>query len=303
MASSHTEVTDVLNTENATATISTSGLGLFCFTEQGGFEGGFVRLSSHEYRIDIRQMGADGVVGPALRIVNLNGDVDIKVINPVSAVSKRFEKGDFNRTADGNDPQDFRWILDIEGPEMNAAAATPNTKMVREGGPRRLARLNINSGTFYTTLLTQEPFARVRVDDPQSPPTLFGRIAHEVGVDLECTDDEKSGIMITFNGSDGTVSQLFLPALEGVKYNILFSNDCPEQIPSPETAASDFHFFYDILKDPNGKEFDFAKVVPPNDPTATGGPLDDTGDTFRGVLGQVCDQIYMSETSSLSQFS
>ena len=299
MAHTHSEVTDQLDEGASTATISMRGLGLFCFNEQGAFEGGFVRLPSHKYMIEIMQSGA-GSSRPRLRITDLEGDIDIQVINPARAAAHRFERATFDRTVDANDPRDFRWILDIEGPEMHAEEVSPSGQMQGEGG-KRLSRLNIDAGTFYTKKVSVETYARVRTDDETAAPQFLGSIAEEIGVEIECADDEGSGILITIN--NGSKTEMFLPKLSDVKYELRFSNDCPAPPVGEKPDATDFRVFYDIISDSSGKEFDLALAVDPNDPRAADGvPLDDAATKFRDGYGLVCDQVYMGKTSSLSGF-
>ena len=304
MAHTHSEVTDQLDEGASTATILMRGLGLFCFNEQGAFEGGFVRLPSHKYMIEVKQSGAE-LSSPSLRITDLEGDIDIRVVNPARAGAHRFERGTFDRTADTSDPRDFRWILDIEGPEMHAEEVAPSGRMQGEGG-KRLSRLNISDGTFYTKKKSLETYARVRTDDETAAPQFLGRIADKIGVEIECADDddedssERTGILITIN--NGAKTEIFLPKQSGVKYDLTFSNDCPEPV-GEKPDSTDFRVFYDIIRDSTGKEFDLALAVDPDDPKAADGvPLDEAATKFRDGYGLVCDQVYMGKTSSLSGF-
>lgn len=299
MAYTDSEVTDLLDEGASTATISMRGLGLFCFNEQGAFESGFVRQSSHKYMIEIMQSGA-GSSRPRLRIVDLEGDVNIEVINPARAVAHRFETGSFERAGEANNARDFRWILDLEGAEMHDRQIEPKGRMPQASG-KRLNRLTINAGTFYTKQVSVAEYARVRTDDQNAPPQFLGSIAEEIGAEIECTDDDGSGLLITIN--NGAQMQVFLPKLSDVKYEINFNNDCPAPTGSAPDS-SDFRLFYNIIRDSGGREFDLALAVDPHDPrAATGVPLDEEATKFRDGYGLVCDKVHLGRTSSLSLFS
>jgi hypothetical protein len=305
MSDVHAPVIETLDETASTATISLKGLGIFCFNEQGAFEGAFVRRPTHAYIIEIKEQG-DASSKPQTTIFEFDGDVDIQVLKPVREGARRYQKGDFDRSSDANDMRDFRWIVDMEGPELHDEPMSATERRPTQSGTGQLSRLTINAGTFYAKRVSQETYALVRLDDGSVPPRFFGSVCEDVGAEIECadaeTDEEQSGLLITLRGRR-TQQQVLLPRIEGLKYEIIFSNDCPD-VPGERPDGSDFRIFYDVIRDSYSRRFDLAFAVDPDDPRAVNGvPLDEAATKFKDKYGLVCNKVYLGRTSTLSHLS
>lgn len=279
MAHHHSKVTHSLDEASATALISMEGLALFCFTEDGEYEGGFLRNGHHQFSLVVKGLG------PRPIHVGGDGDIRIEVVNPVEEGMYRFERDPFRRhTYDDNHSNDFRWIIDAEG-EIHGIDLDESHGSI-------LRKLFMDSATIYTAEVSPREFVLIRIDEAGGPCKFFGRPATKIGALVECRDGEGSGLRIITEGTGG--EEIFLPQRPGVRYEITFRN-----LRGHQHEESDFSMYYDVLSDPRGIKYDFRLARNPGEHGAEGDPCEGSVVKHRDGLGLACDKVYLSETSGL----
>ena len=282
MAHRHSTRTHDLDESSATALITLEGLALFCFTEEGGYEGGFLRVDhphGHEahppHKLSLTIDGEDYPLG--------DGDITIEVVNPVRRGMRRFETGDFDRqTGTDNHPNDFRWIIDAENDEMHGVD-------LDEANGSKLRRLFLDSGTVYTKSVGEREFVLIRIDRRDERCRFYGRLANLIGVAVACRDEEGSGLNIHV----GDRQHIHLPRRPGEPYLIRFKN-----VRAPHDD-SDFPLYYEVMSDPGGVKYDFVLAADPDDPRARGNPCEGRVVKHRDGMGLACDNVFLGETSEL----
>ncbi|MCA1568459.1 MAG: hypothetical protein LC803_22975 [Acidobacteria bacterium] len=280
MSQEHSAETERLDEASATALITMEGLDLFCFTERGTYEGGFLNLPPRH----VLTLTITGEEEPRPPII-VKGDIHIEVVNPVREGMYRYEKGDFNRQTGSNDPNDFRWIADVEGQEFH------DVELHKRPGPG-LRRLFIDSATIYTKEVRDEDFVIIRVDTTGVPCRFYGTHARLIGAALE--SGEGGGVRVRIEGPGG--GEIWLPKRDGDPYVINFDNDCDDILPN--SSHSDFLLYYEVLSDPQGIKFDLRLA------DLSGAPENQcTSETFAPKfvdgMGIACDNGYLRHTSSL----
>ncbi len=145
---------------HATAIVSFRGLGLLCFDESGTAQIGFLKHPEHIFDLQISRIDAgrnSTSIDPGL---DVRSDIQIQTVLP-EAHDTRYESGEFDRRGDLGDPEDFRWLIDLEGSEVNNRHLTVN-----RGNQLgfQLLGLTVSDGLFYTSELSHDSYARVRID-------------------------------------------------------------------------------------------------------------------------------------------
>jgi hypothetical protein len=286
----HSTSTTDLNTHDPTAIITLQGLGLGCFGPSG-YVNGFVHDPEHRYMLAIKESGPG-----ARRLLRapqrVNGNLRIEVENPVREGIFRYEKGEFSRPNGSTDERHFRWILDLEGERMHERQLS--LRRLNTPGTRPIYRVSIPHATFYTKRLGSTVYTRIDHDKAdRDPGLLLGRIAQEVGAAIECKPGDGSGVRIVFAKGD----PLFLPRVEGLKYEIILYNLRPDHLTH---QMSDFPLFYKVLRDPGGRQFNLAHVQP-NLASPPNLKVFDNLYRPRGCCGAACDNGILSRTTSLVQ--
>lgn len=171
--------------------------------------------------------------GQATKLIDLaiNEDFSLVVENPSELRIEKFQKDDnaFNRLDPENDPQDFRWFVDlnqIHGREQG----NPVTVLEEQLQPK----LRMDKGVFHAHKLSDDV---VRIKKKiETTSRLLGRYATEVAARIDLSAAE---IAIFKKGAD----EIFRTTASGQRYEIVF--DCACRSDDPE--ASDFDLVYDLI--------------------------------------------------------
>jgi hypothetical protein len=249
------------------------GLFFFCFNT-GGSQAindpagecrvGFLTTApKHEINITGRQRVLVGDVGVTTSFDitlshaearSLQIELDVPGVSPPS-VTRKGHHLPFNRFSNPSPPKDyFAWIIDLENREMHDEQLP---RIARVLNPV----LRINTGEFYTEMLSEEIYERTKVDMANTP---FGQVAERTGVRIATLPQGKAFLKI------GT-STLPLIAQPGATYEVTFKNRCPKcDVNTPEIKAlelSDFPYYYHAFDAKILEQFNF-KPIPPAAPPA-----------------------------------
>ncbi len=134
--------------------------------------------------------------------------------------------------------------------------------------------------------------------DHGTPDKELGRIALEVGLNINCQDVDGAGIDILNASTGGLIDSL--PADYHHWYEIIVDNDCDETdsltrealIKARESqVGTDFRYLYNVVISPTAEKYDLGVVRPPTKP---GSPSPEPK-PFPGV----CETIFLGKTDSL----
>ena len=98
-------------------------------------------------------------------------------------------------------------------------------------------------------------------ENAAGPPVALGKFAHGISTDITCP---KGGEVILSNRFDNDLrgsrarNSVSLPQSDLIKYLITIENHCDS---FDESESTDFRLFYDVLEDPEEKEFDLRRIV------------------------------------------
>jgi hypothetical protein len=255
-----------LNHSEANVTISVAGIAFSRVYKRNQFEVDFLRCDRHKPMLDIQKITLDPVTRKRIssslvdHFLSLNEDISIDVRYTDKDGSQHFQRGvtpylgcEFDRLKNIGDPEDFRWVADLEGPEFH------NRKLRVKNLSELKPTIFISNGILYTREKTNETFAKSMVNGP--PLTALGKFAHGFNTDITCP---VGGEVILSNLSEsglperGTGYSISLPQSDDTKYMITIDNHCDSD---DESEGTDFRLFYDVLEDPDGKQFDLRRIV------------------------------------------
>lgn len=285
-----------LDHSKATATITLEGLLVFVVNDQKQCELAFLSCDNHELNIDVRVILPNGFELPIKHSLDPKKDLAISVVNPDGTGISFFKDGVFDRKKGQGDAEDFRWVIDLEGPEFHnkALEAIPAPSSVV--GAKLTPKLFITDGQVYASDLPNEQLARKEIDTVAGP-VFLGRAADIIGVDIACLDGGNSSVIISNEGLTG--SHVKLPKVEGVRYRIQFVNDC--DIQTAEPGSTDFSLYYDVLRDPTDPtlKFDLRSTVAKDHPSATGEPFPDSPLLAPDGSPQRCGGTFCGQTKKI----
>ncbi len=250
--------------QNPTVSIVFAGLTLFCINKKNKFEAAIVQCPDHKLIINVQEIALDENGEPVeskLLSHFLDDKRNIKVTAEKSKTAgiEKYENHslEFDSERDLGDPKDFRWIIDLEGEKFGAQKLElkPHNSVA---APKQLGPvITVSHGRVYSEKRSDEKFVVISVNNRTRKPEFVGRIAHRIGVDI-CCDDQNGGAVFLSNAGDNNGLQL-LKAEPNKRYLITFDNMCP---PSEELkGGTDFQFIFDAVSNQNGDRFDLQRVV------------------------------------------
>ena len=250
-----------LDHTRANVTISLAGLALSCINQvmRNRCEVGIIRCDRHRPLLDIQRIEMEPKSRVPLRscliphALNLDEDILIRVVYPnAEGTSKRgvsaYTRREFDRKSDTGDPDDFRWVPDLEGPEFH------NVKLSIADRSKLQPTIFISDGVLYNRQKTDEVFARTSTRDKASP--RLGKLGHGMGADISCV---AGGVVVLSNCSpDGSPEpgySLPLPQSDHVRYLITIENVCQAPFESAdgspiESEGTDFRSSIRLSKIP-----------------------------------------------------
>jgi|SRR5689334_10925832 len=290
-----------LNHDNATATVSITGLALGCYNKSTeNYEVGFLRHKCHKLTIEVKkkQDGDDDSV-MLYQIIDHQHRIFIDAENAVSPQDPIYTAGDdFDRTqvSRDTDREDFRWVIDFET-DFNS------------GDPVELQPPDVPVTEMYISkprlygdkkLFSKTQFLRVRLGDDGKPvttedPEVFGFFTEGIKADITCQNG--GAVILRVDGPQGF--QVELPHGSG-PHEIRIKNICPPKAAGseeeedtsddsesddefddlelgddeedvggdsdPDAASAkpeptDFRLYYSLIVDTDGEKFDLQSPV------------------------------------------
>lgn len=248
-----------LNESSATALVRVTGLSIVCFNEeQRRGEVAILRDDKHTLSVKLQrpvfQEGGGGDFIVYQDIVSYqdlpkeNVRIEIKAAGAGAADGFEIYRGaeEFDRL-DAADPQDFRWIVNMDS--LHGGAPLRPTGR----GRHPLTGLHISGGRFYTHKLDTELFFdKVEKDDSGRAlgREVFGNVGETVGVTL---GGEEVVFSINVGGREETHT---LRRVEGLPFRVELKN----MDYSPDAVYSDMADYYGYFASPDGGQFDLAPV-------------------------------------------
>lgn len=224
---------------NPLVNIFFTGLCAFCYRSPN-CEVGFHRGDGkHKLKIKMYEKPNCKDITPTLP--NKIEHITIEIASKPSSVDF-YEKGSFNRLP-SDDQNDFRWLLDLDGPDFYHEKVDKVTGVFK-------SKLTVRHGRFFTYSTTSSKFDRVNVDDLLDTPLHLNQVAAWMGAAIEVQPSEH--VVITIDNL--TPIELY-PGM-GKSYEVDFLNECEEngapckfKPKDPDEAQrNDFHFMRKMLK-------------------------------------------------------
>lgn len=236
-------------------------------------------IAGHQLQIGAEVTAATGEtqILPALTInpwlARGFGAVELDVYNPVKkGVSFRQHAGELDRLADDK-ADDFRWVVDLEGPEFHAQKLSP---VLDHLSPV----LVVKHGEFYTADRTTKSVFQSRGN---APATEFGKIASSVALDIPVGPD--SDVLLKFANGDSLnlshIRELWMAQ------RLFIENICAPGTIIPLPGDSDFSLYYQAF--PGVPEIERFKLS----------LSDPNGATLFGSPDNLCEVIYLGETGTI----
>jgi hypothetical protein len=159
----------------------------------------------------------------------------------------------------GNDPHDWRWIIDFNDLYPDGVDVDPDTL---ESG------VTIDNGLFYTLSKTCAKFKlRPEDDDTGASDIKIGSVAHHVAANIYLRADDG---VVTLTGGPFT-DPLPLRAEPNVTYQVDITNNCNQGHPGckfdsdpnkPKEVRSDFFLYYDVFDQHGEPEYELILSEP-----------------------------------------
>jgi hypothetical protein len=265
-----------LDHDNATATVSITGLALGCYNKATqNYEVGFLRHDNHALTIEVTKKldGEDSVM--LYEIIDHQHRIFIDAENAISPREPIYTVGeDFDRTQLNGDLEDFRWVIDFE------ADLNDGDQVELQSPDVPVTEMYVSKPRLYgdSALMTQDPQFIVRIDPETNEavagedPELFGFFTEGIKADITC--QEGGAVILRVDGPQGF--QVELPHGHGA-HQITIKNICPPKASEDgdgsadtgttgdgagEPEPTDFRLFYSLIVDTAGEKFDIQS--PPN---------------------------------------
>ena len=240
-----------LDHSNAFVRVTFDGIIIFCLNkraEPDRCEMGMVSLQDHERLLKITKINPNGSEELVPPVYSLGDDdnVIIEAIEPtppgVTPFRRDLSSDPFDPIADTGDPEDFRWILDLQGALMHGNAAS----MRRDYKCR--PKISIPHGIFYTHSKTaHQYFRRPKEGSINTGTQPLGKLADKVGADIVC-DPIKGKVKVKIKEKEIELKTDGLLT----RYRIDITNLCRESC----GMTSDFVHYYNVVSDIDDIKFD-----------------------------------------------
>jgi hypothetical protein len=256
------EIKMLLNNSTPTATISFAGLLLFLINPKKECEVAIVQCPKHELIIDIQEITIDrngSLLKSRVISHSLSTERDIKITATQALQSgvKEHRGAEFNRENDVGDPNDSRWLVDIDGNKFGNQKLKLRPHEYVEKKKSLGPYINVTNGIIYTELISNEKFVSIALHDATLLPQFLGRVAFKVGLDIAC--EEGQGSVVTLSNADDPSNSQPLPWKENTRYLIKIENAC---LHSEESrGGTDFRFIFDAVSNSKNERFDIQRVV------------------------------------------
>jgi hypothetical protein len=262
-----------LDHSNAFVRISFDGLIGFCFCRRDDYrcQMGMVQVADHQPLISIDRIHPNGTLTSMLSDYALMRDNDISIVvtDPVRSESTTFPETfaghTFDRVRDIGDPEDFRWIMDLQGEDFHGE----HLRLKRGGAQETYLRprISVPSAIIYTLDKTPTKYRRFKYpDDPTQRP--IGKIADRVGADILCRPDAHGQKLVQLKIAGYRDYDLYRNTADGngFRYSVKISNLCRRTGEPLCGDQSDFPAYYKVSEDEDGIQYDLGTMHPEGDP-------------------------------------
>lgn len=215
--------------------ITFNGLFIICRKGFERWEVGIPNVPGHTAGLEL--VTVTGPVGPTIETPNIRFDQDITIEADPALNTEPFDAVDFNRGSDTGDPEDYRWIFDMEGPEFHNRPMT-----ARPGGVGYKAKIFVNGGRLYTAGKTVEVYRREKTTNREGDRIVLGKVLITAGINLE---RDAAGSRTVYLQNNGATQRIALRQKRGVRYELNFTHMPPS---GGAVGVTHFHHYYDVLK-------------------------------------------------------
>ena len=264
-----------LDHSNAFVRLIFDGLIGFCFCRRGDYDCqmGMVQAPDHEPLIRIDRINPNGTLFQILGDTGLSAtnDISIAVTRPERIESTTYPESFagtiFDRLTDTGDPEDFRWIMNLQGDDFHGEHL--HLKRGGSGDTLLRPRISVPNAIFYTLEKTPVRFKRFR--NPEDPrPRPIGKIADQVGADILCKPDDDGNKVVKIKIAGGAEYPLERKNAQGrgFRYLVKITNLC-RRVGTGQPLCpdkSDFPHYYKVAEDDEGIKYDLGTLHPPDDP-------------------------------------
>lgn len=220
--------------DNPTIKIAFTGLLAICVdADKKNCHVGILRgITDHKLRLKVFKVTPDST-----QVLKLDGDPDkedtfLRLKEEQTDGIRTYKNGPFTRD-DTDDPNDFRWVVDIEGPEFhNRALEVPKGVLT--------PAFHFDNGLLYTGSTSAVDI--IQDKKPKMPNTL---VAVFIGANIYLADKNEASLRI------GTNNPLVMKKEKDVSYKIQVLNNCDKVVKNP---GGDFVQFYKAFKNKGLKE-------------------------------------------------
>jgi hypothetical protein len=219
--------------------------GMMLFTYKDTADGPEARVvfhrgsANHHLRIlvleDCRPIYA---IGGRIRPIQIR-EMDLR-INNADSRAVFFQGPDFNRKLRQGDDKDFRWLLDLEGPDFH------NGKFQRRED-KFSTKLKVRQGTFYTYKHTGHYF---KCQGGTHPNQEVGYVPKVMAADITLHEGDCVSLLI-----DGR-EVLQYPLCQGADYEVYFFNECESNCDN----NGDFPMTFDAVNIDPGEKFNLTSI-------------------------------------------
>lgn len=287
-------------------TIQYHGLAVSCFSEKsakstsGYNETAILRTKDHQLRLYLINQSTNEEKELAPNIPLEKVEIEIKALeNPkIAGFEKHISKKSFTRKVITEDPNDLRWIPNIEGQEFHNKKISCLKKIHTP-----LTRMIIQNALFFCNQKSGQSLKKAKgiwlKDDEllaDSNEKSFGRVGFEMGANIEA---DKVSIKITQNGE--IIENTALDNSHGHKYLLKIENLCPESNIENE-GRGDFTRYYQVFDagengfDLLGKLFAEEKIKPNEQKGESSSRIEFCGMVISGERTNLIDLFQASST-------
>jgi hypothetical protein len=158
---------------------------------------------------------------------------------------KHTPSDEFDRTNAAIDSRDWRWLLDLEGPDFYQPLTLDKNPDLYT------PRIHLDNGLFYTNYRTRSKFKRRLAATQGTDDYELGFVGESAAANIYL---EPGGLVLAQMNGMPIVPPL--PSIPGITYELYISNGCRGGVPqcryepgSPDpTMRNDFYLYYDLLR-------------------------------------------------------
>lgn len=247
----------------------------------------------HDFSIEIFKITGSGTPTPVTFNHIPGRNIEIVTNATETLTLKRFPpSGSFDGPGNVGDPNDYRWIVDLEGRQFHSGGVEARPDIPRSGLQKHHKhKVFIDGGELYTVSKTIERYERVR--NPQDI-LILGKLGLAVGINIPRNFDGLNKVTIRNEGASPNAVPLDREI--GVRYEVRLKHICTVDEP-----GIDFDLYYEVLQAKDGTQFTILTENAPIPPlTETGEPISNEQGPLRGANEpQVCNAVLIGQTQQL----